>query len=153
YAPDPALLAQIVTTGRVPLDEKKPATLGEIDAADLGAEPDEDGLVFLPLFEREGYFVRGWSHVLAGYPRCGKTELLVTCCRAWLELGETILYVTEESRPLWRQRMRRVSIRRGMRLLFGFGAPKEALYDRIRMGTETIVIIDTLRGLQILSGD
>src|SRR5262249_22954623 len=157
YAPDPALLAQIISTGRVPGDELKPEVPtanedDEIDAAALLNEPERE-FDYLPFLECGGYLVRGWSHILARYPRCGKTELLVHCCRSGLHQGATILYVTEENRPLWRERLGRIPPLPGMRLFFGLGKELTKIYDRVGKGTEGIVILDTLRNLKILPAD
>src|SRR5262249_23568971 len=128
--------------------------LEEIDAADLAAADDDSQLQFVPLLGREGYIVRGWSHVVSGYPRCGKTDLLVACCPSWLQAGETILYFTEEPRSIWRYRLANSpGPWRGMRLVFALGVAPLELMARIQRGKETIVVIDTARNLGILPRD
>jgi len=62
-------------------DETDTPKLYEIDAEDLLQRDAPEALEYLPLLGKDGYFVRGWSHVLAGYPRCGKTELMLACIR------------------------------------------------------------------------
>jgi hypothetical protein len=129
--------------------------LDEVDAAALAAAgPANAQLDYLPLLGQDGYLVRGWSHMLAGYPRAGKTELLAACCREWLVRGEKVLYITEEPRTLWACRLARTpDAWQGMRLLFGLGTDPEVLRKRLRSGHETIVILDTVRGLGILRAD
>jgi hypothetical protein len=130
--------------------------LDEVDAAELAAEEGEDGddLEFLPLLGHEGRFVKGWSHLLVGYPRCGKTELLVACIPAWLQAGETVLFFTEESRDMWRKRLKqRPGPWAGMRLVFGYAAGSTILLERMQRGTESVVILDTIRGLGVLPSD
>jgi hypothetical protein len=135
-------------------DEEPPPQLDEVDAAELAAEGEGADLDFLPLLGREGYIVRGWSHLLAGYPRCGKSELLCECCAAWLQAGEKILFITEEPRSIWRRRLNQApGPWAGMRLVFGLGALPAALLGRIKRGTESVVILDTIRNLGVLSGD
>lgn len=118
------------------------------DAADLAAEQGEDELSYLPLLGREGFVVRGWSHLIAGYPRVGKTELVVASIRQWLEVGESVLLFTEEPRSMWRQRLRRlVSWPRGLRLYFGLGIEPSVLLEEMRRAEEANIVVDTIRNL------
>jgi predicted ATP-dependent serine protease len=138
-------------------EPSKPApavALDEIDAAELLASEEETELDFLPLLGRDGYIVRGWSHVLSGYPRCGKTELLVPCCASWLQAGDTMLYFTEEPRSIWRYRLGILpGPWAGLQLVFALGANTLELLARIQGGTETVVVIDTVRNLGVLPRD
>src|SRR5262249_24275118 len=127
--------------------------LEEVDAADLAAEAEAE-MEFLPLLGRDGYFVKGWSHLIAGYPRCGKTELVMACVPSWLAAGETVLYLAEEGRPIWRQRVHDRPVgSRGMRLVFALGREPAELLVRMRDGAESVVIIDTARNLRVLPDD
>jgi phage/plasmid primase-like uncharacterized protein len=127
---------------------------GEIDAEDLLAEPAPPDLEYLPLLGVAGYFVEGWSHLLAGYPRSGKTELLIACARDWANRGVKVLFITEEPRRLWRHRLeKRQGPWRGVRLVFGLGRPPAELLARITGGKEPVVIIDTIRNLGVLGED
>jgi DNA repair protein RadA/Sms len=128
--------------------------LEEADAADLAAEGDDLPLEYLPFLGREGYFVKGWSHLLASYPRCGKTELIVQQCSAWLKAGERILYLSEEPRPIWRRRLSSLQGPwNGMRIVFALGTPPTTLLRRVRDGEETVVIVDSIRNLGLLGDD
>jgi hypothetical protein len=130
------------------------AESSEDDAADLAAEEDGPDLEYLPMLDRPGYLPRGWSILLAGYPRAGKTELITSCMPAWLDSGETVLYLTEEPRSMWRLRLRKAGwTRRGLRLLYALGRSTEELFARARDGPETVIIIDTIRNLGILPED
>jgi hypothetical protein len=82
----------------------------EADATALASEtsPDAD-LSSLPLLGLPGYIIEGWSHLVAGYPRAGKTELLTRLCLDWLKLGKKVLYITEEPRSIWQRRLRTLS--------------------------------------------
>lgn len=67
----------------------------------------QPALAFLPFLGVDGYIQRGSSHLLAGYPRSGKTELIVQLALAWRRLGEQVLYVSEEAEHIWRYRVQR----------------------------------------------
>jgi len=118
------------------------------DAADLLAEDGDDALPYLPLLGRDGYIVEGWSHLLAGYPRVGKTELLVHMVREWLDLGHRVVWFTEEPRTMWKVRIkRRGSWPRGLPLIFGLGIDPKELLDMMATTPEEIVLVDTVRNL------
>lgn len=118
------------------------------DAADLLAEAGDETLPYLPLLGREGYLVEGWSHLLAGYPRVGKTELLVAIVSEWLELGKRVIWFSEEPRTLWKVRLkRRGSWPRGLRLVFGLGREPSELLATMASADETVVLVDTIRNL------
>lgn len=128
--------------------------LDEVDASELVTGCTSTKLDFLPLLGRDGYIVEGWSNLLAGYPRCGKTDLITACCPTWLEARKSILYMTEESRPIWEQRLARLRASwDGMRVIFALGASTLQLLDRMAKGEESVVIVDSMRNLGILSMD
>ena len=105
-------------------------------------------LPMLPLLGQEKYIVEGWSHLLAGYPRSGKTELLFRAIREWLDEGRSVVYLTEEPRSIWEQRLRRRSGDwSNLHVAFALGTPPEVLFRRAFEGEEEIVIVDTLRNL------
>ena len=88
--------------------------------------------------------VKGWSHLIAGYPKAGKTELVVRMIAEWPE--EHVLYITPES--VWDARMRELPETYGhVTLYYGLGIKPAELLDRVRSGDETVVIIDTVRNL------
>jgi predicted ATP-dependent serine protease len=129
--------------------------LEESGAALLASEKAGDAtLDFLPLLGVDGYFVRGWSHLLAGYPRSGKTELLVRCCREWIASGDRVLFITEEPRSIWRARLAGLAGNwSGLQLLYGLGSDPASLMNRAFEGSESIVIVDTLRNLLALKDE
>src|SRR5215831_2418282 len=57
---------------------------------------------YLPVLGRERVIVKGWSHIIAGYPKTGKTELIARMIAEW---DEQILYFTEEAESVWRTRV------------------------------------------------
>lgn len=115
----------------------------ELIAAELPAE-----LPALSLLGRDGYVIEGWSHLLAGYPKAGKTELVYACVRDWVRAGRAVLWITEESELVWQYRLRRdTTLPRGLRLVFGLGERPDRLLERAVEGEESIVIVDTIRSL------
>jgi hypothetical protein len=127
--------------------------LDEIDALNL-QEEEIMPLDYLPLLSQDGYLVHGWSHLLAGYPRSGKTELLSACCRDWLAMGERVLYFTEEPRSIWQQRLSRTgSSWSGMKIVFALGAKPADLLSRAERGEEGLVVVDSIRNLGLLGQD
>lgn len=106
-------------------------------------------LTFLPLLGVSGYIVQGWSHLLAGYPRTGKTALTVRLVQEWATAGTPVLYITEESDQLWAARLAALSgdWQANVHLCFGLGA---ASADLIRVAferSEPVVMLDGIRSL------
>jgi hypothetical protein len=105
-------------------------------------------LPFLPLLSVDGYFVKGWSHLVSGYPRVGKTDLLLACCRQWLRMGERVLYMTEEPVTIWQHRLKMWSGDwTNLQVAFGLGADPALLRKLAREGAATLVVVDALRNL------
>lgn len=104
----------------------------------------------LPFLGRSGYIMEEWSHLLAGYPRSGKTELLVRACREWLAAGREVLYLTEEPRSIWQHRLAALGGGdgwKGLQVVFALVTPAEMLFERAMGGEEQVVVIDALRSL------
>jgi hypothetical protein len=109
-------------------------------------------LRFLPFLGQDGVIAEGWTHLVSSGVRVGKTELVARVAIGWLRLGRTMLWFTEESRQVWRQR---VGDLRGIygtsvpwhRLTFCYavGASTELMVARVVAGQEQIVVADTLR--------
>jgi AAA domain len=112
----------------------------------------EPELTYLPFLGRDGFIGEGWSHLLASSPRVGKTELMAHAAIPWMRLGHGVLWLSEESERLWRERLR------GLRAIFGKSAPWDQLQIEYTMGRNPkellevaagsparIVIADTLR--------
>lgn len=103
---------------------------------------------FLDLLGADGYFVKGWSHLLSGYPKSGKTELLVRVVRSWLRAGLQVLWLTEEPWTMWATRLHTLGGSwPGLTLGFGLGCPREDLLDIATSEDADVVIVDTLRNL------
>jgi len=121
----------------------------EVNLATLQADAknsEKPPLSFLPVLGQERFIVSGWSHLIAGYPKAGKTELVVRIIAEWSE--ERILYVTEEPESVWDARMQELPENYGhVTLYFGLGVKPAEILDRVGGGDETVVIIDTVRNL------
>jgi hypothetical protein len=108
----------------------------------------EEELPSLPLLGRRDYIVIGWSNLLAGYPRTGKTELLCACIPTWLEDGHTVLYLTEEPQTLWHMRLRRrLEWPRGCRIVPALGIHPDILLAGALAASEDIIVVDAIRNL------
>jgi hypothetical protein len=120
----------------------------EINAAELRRTAGEDtALSYLPLLGCVGYFVKRWSHVLAGYPKTGKSETVFESAVDWSD--ERVLWLTEEPESVWQARLGRFDPDRlgHITLVFALGLTYEQLAQRIAEGTETVVVVDTTRNL------
>jgi hypothetical protein len=105
-------------------------------------------LPYLLFLGAMGWFVMGWSHILAGYPRVGKTDLLLAIIREWLDMGLRVLFISEEPQSIWGPRMQgRPGDWSGLRIVFGLGCPPDELRRRARDGSEDVVIVDAIRNL------
>ena len=120
----------------------------EVNAAELRSQADADPLEFLPVLGKEGFVVMGWSHLIASYPKVGKTELLATLCQEWATLGQMVLFFTEEPMGVWKARLnRRPSGWEHVTLVFALGMQPADILERIETGHESVVVIDTVRNL------
>ncbi len=134
------------TNGAVSATEAVP--LRERDATELLSLDIPDHLPSLPLLGQAGYVVKGWSHLVAGYPKAGKTELVFACARDWLADGTRVLWLTEESELVWAHRVRQhPSLSTGLSLVFALGEPPDRLLARVLRGSEPVVVVDTIRSL------
>jgi hypothetical protein len=102
----------------------------------------------LPVLGLSSYVVKGWSHLVAGYPRCGKTELLVRLVREWLDRGLNVLFITEEPQAMWRARLSKApGDWSALRVYFGLGRAPRELRRRAFDGAEDVVVLDAARNL------
>lgn len=121
----------------------------EINAAELQRRAKEEpgpALTFLPLLGQERFIVKGWSHLLAAYPKTGKTDLLVRVLAEWPQ--ERILYFTEEVESAWKARLKNLpEVYSHTSFFFGLGVEPGEILDRVKSGQETVVVLDTVRNL------
>jgi len=78
------------------------APLGELLTSDAERE-----LEYLPLLGVDGLIARGTITLLGAHPKAGKTTLLIHACREWVRRGLRVVYLSEDSRPVWRERVKR----------------------------------------------
>jgi len=133
-------------------DPSEPGELEEVDAMDLKNAENVAPLESLPLLGADGYIIKGLSNLLTAGPKFGKTELIYQSMKVWLQRGETVLYFTEEPKLVWQQRLKMLDIidQRGLVLVFALGIDAADLLKRVAAGSETVVVVDTLRGLGVL---
>lgn len=118
-------------------------------------------LNFLPFLGVDGYVIQGWSHILVGYPRCGKTELATQLALEWVKQGKHVLYISEESEALWCVRfgeLEKSGLLQGLtkggqpdlerfELIFGLGEQPDGLLKEAYSKPVDVVIVDTIRSL------
>ena len=59
--------------------------VGEFNGAELANRDEDLQVEYLPLLGQEGWVVLGWSNLVSGYPRAGKTDLLLAAVCEWLD--------------------------------------------------------------------
>ncbi len=144
--------AQTPTNGTPDRHAAKPPVSGllvEFSGSELAAMTEDDlQMLWLPMLGLDGWFVEKWSHLLSGYPRAGKTELIVRLIRGWLHAGQRVLVLSEEPRTMWALRLRGLGGDwSGLQVVCALGVDPELLMERAVAGSEEIVIVDTLRNL------
>jgi DNA repair protein RadA/Sms len=122
----------------------------------------KDSLEYLPVLGVDGYIVKGWSHLLAGFWRTGKTEFLAATILPWLRTGKKVLWVTEEPDSIWVHRADDFDEIYGpvpwdnLILIDAMSATPTELLDKA-VGIESdVVIVDTIRevcGVQSMKND
>jgi hypothetical protein len=117
------------TTGtrEVKLEEWRGSDLMTMDISPVPAS--------LPLLGRGDIVIKGCSHVLSGYPKSGKSTLLLSAISDWLGSGLSIVYYTEEGKEQWVRRAQRAE-----------GDWSNVVFiPALGSGTEDVVIVDTIR--------
>lgn len=139
-----ATLPTLTLTPR-PLEEMRGDRLTAMSSGELPS---------LPLLGQRGLVIEGWSHLVAGYPRSGKTDLLTRQMPAWMSLGHRVLYISEESSAVWTARLSAIPADwSGVVFVFGLGADPPRLAERAWSGSEDVVILDAIRNLLRLTDE
>ena len=105
----------------------------------------------LPVLGVDGYIVKGWSHLLAGWWRLGKTEFLAAVVAVWLRLGIKVMWITEEPDSLWADRADNIDEIYepvkcdNLTLVDAMSASPKALLKVAASGDNDVLIIDTVR--------
>ncbi|MDQ2960408.1 MAG: AAA family ATPase [Candidatus Dormibacteraeota bacterium] len=122
----------------------------------------QESLEHLPVLGADGFVVKGWSHLLAGWWRLGKTELMAAIVLPWLRSGLRVLWLTEEPDSLWADRADMVDEIYAMvpwellTLVDAMSAKPEDLLSFARSADADVIIVDTLRevcGVQSMKDD
>jgi len=94
--------------------------------------------------------IKLWSHMLAGYPKAGKTELLVRMAAEWSKTGLPVVYFTEDPESVWTARLKKLPVGfENVDLVFTMGAKADEILHAIKEGSDDVVILDTMRLLQL----
>ena len=110
-----------------------------------------DSAESLPVLGVDGYIVRGWSHLLAGWWRLGKTEFIVAVAAVWLRLGVKVLWITEEPDSLWADRADNLDELyepvpwERLDLVDAMSASPKALLELAATSDAEVIVLDTLR--------
>lgn len=117
-----------------------------IAADHLASTTGESSVEWFPLLGQIGFVGRGLFTLLSARPKAGKTTLTAHCVKIWLAEGLLIAWLTEEPKPLWRQRIERMGLSHP-NLLFAFpdSANAEMWAERLRAIHADIIIVDTAR--------
>jgi predicted ATP-dependent serine protease len=121
--------------------------LRALTPAQILAEAPTATLESLPVLGREGLIIRGWSHVVAGPPKVGKTELLLACAREWVGAGLRVHWISEEGVGVWAERFRRAGAPDGLLVTPALGADSEELLKHALAVDAEVTIVDTIRTL------
>ncbi len=116
------------------------APLSELLSSDA-----EHELEYVPLLGVDGLIARGTITLLGAHPKAGKTTLLIHACREWLQQGLRVVYLSEDSRPVWRERVKRFPELGALILNAIPRAHPENWAQAVRELEPDIVIVDTVR--------
>jgi DNA-binding transcriptional ArsR family regulator len=116
------------------------ATLSELLASDA-----EHELEYVPLLGVDGLIARGTITLLGAHPKAGKTTLLIHACREWLQQNRRVVYLSEDSRAIWRERVKRFPELSALILNAIPRAHPENWARAVRELEPDIVIVDTIR--------
>jgi hypothetical protein len=116
------------------------APLSELLSSDA-----EHELEYVPLLGVDGLIARGTITLLGAHPKAGKTTLLIHACRAWLQQNRRVVYLSEDSRPVWRERVKRFPELSALILNAIPRAHPENWARAVRELEPDIVIVDTIR--------
>jgi DNA-binding transcriptional ArsR family regulator len=116
------------------------APLSELLSSDA-----EHELEYVPLLGVNGLIARGTITLLGAHPKAGKTTLLIHACREWLQQNRRVVYLSEDSRPVWRERVKRFPELGALILNAIPRAHPENWARAVRELEPDIVIVDTIR--------
>lgn len=100
----------------------------------------------IPVLGHPGFIGRGLAHVLAAYPKVGKTTLIASVIGDALKAGDTVLYFSEESQTVWANRLGG-ALWEGVTFVEALGASQWKMLAYIGQHPASIVVVDTLRNV------
>jgi hypothetical protein len=110
-----------------------------------------ESLEHLPLLGADGYIVKGWTHLLAGWWRLGKSELMAAAILPWLRLGHRVLWITEETDSIWADRADAADDLYGnvpwdrLVLMDAYSGTPASRLERAASTEADVIIVDTVR--------
>jgi Predicted ATP-dependent serine protease len=113
--------------------------------SELLSSDTEQPLEYLPLLGVNGLIARGTITLLGAHPKAGKTTLLIHACREWVQQNLRVVYLSEDSRAVWRERVKRFPELNTLILNAIPRAHPENWARAIRELKPDIVIVDTIR--------
>jgi DNA-binding transcriptional ArsR family regulator len=116
------------------------APLSELLSSDAERE-----LEYVPLLGVDGLIARGTLTLLGAHPKAGKTTLLIHACREWVQQNLRVVYLSEDSRAVWRERVKRFPELSALILNAISRAHPENWARAVRELEPDIVIVDTIR--------
>jgi hypothetical protein len=105
----------------------------------------EHELEYVPLLGVDGLIARGTLTLIGAHPKAGKTTLLIHACREWLQRGLRVVYLSEDSRAIWRERVKRFPELGALILNAIPRAHPENWARAVREEEPDIVVVDTIR--------
>jgi hypothetical protein len=111
---------------------------------DLEAAPGASSIEFFPMLGREGYIGRAVTTLLSSLPKRGKTTLLFWLARGFCEMGLRVLYLSEESEPVIRERAEMIGVPLDI-FYVRTGRPWAEVVAWLAEQEADVVIVDTTR--------
>ena len=94
--------------------------------------------------------LRGMSHLVSGYAKVGKSELLFSWCVSWAAQGLRVAYYTEEPKLIWVYRIGVLTkAPDGFDVLPVLGMSYGSILADIEANDDDVVVIDTMKVLGI----
>ena len=120
-----------------------------IDLADLAELPVEPLPASLPFLGRDHVLYAEVANLLFAFGKVGKTTAIAHSLADWIAAGHSVLYISEENRRNWQQRMSRekLSIPKGVRLIEGRQRTVPQLLALALSADEDVIVLDTARHL------
>jgi DNA-binding transcriptional ArsR family regulator len=112
---------------------------------ELLADDAEHELEYIPLLGIEGLIARGTITLIGAHPKAGKTTFLIHACREWFRQGLKVVYLSEDSRAVWRERVKRFPELSALILNTIPRAHPENWARAVCEQEPDIVIVDTIR--------